>query len=109
MKHRVVYLDDEPDLCEIFQDMFGSDSIEVVAFSDPQKALAEVNRQEPDLVFLDYRLPGTTGEKVAMQMSQSVRKYLITGEINPQLSYKFEDVLKKPIEIEVIKKILEAL
>lgn len=109
MKNRIVYLDDEQDLCEIFRDIFGSDSTEVLTFSDPQMALAEVLRQAPDLVFLDYRLSGTTGEQVAIAMPSSIRKFLITGEINPQLSYPFEEVLKKPIEIDVIKEIIASL
>lgn len=104
---RVVYLDDEPDLCEIFSDLFSSDNVQITTYSDPKIAIEEVNKNPPDIVFLDYRLPGTNGEKVAMEMKGSMRKFLVTGEINPQLTFNFEKILKKPIEISVISKILE--
>lgn len=113
MPLKVVYLDDEPMLCEIFADQFTSEKVQITTFSDVNKMLAEVQFILPDLLFLDYRLPGTTGENVAREFDKVVGgksqalKFLITGDIDCATEFKFEMVIRKPMDVDVIQKILD--
>ena len=96
MPFRVYYLDDEPDLCEIMADILSSTAVTVETFQDVASLLSRCEKVKPDLVFLDYRLPGTTGDEVAQKLDPTIPKVLITGDIQVQTTYQFIAVLEKP-------------
>jgi DNA-binding response OmpR family regulator len=49
---RVLYLDDEAELCEIFSDELSSPEVSVTTYTDPDAAIAAAQRQpKPDIVF----------------------------------------------------------
>jgi DNA-binding NtrC family response regulator len=96
MSLKLVYLDDEPDLCDIFMDMFSADDVEVRTFVDPVQAVQSITSEPPDLIFLDYRLPNTTGDKIAVSLDNAIPKVLITGDITVKTEYSFVRVLEKP-------------
>jgi hypothetical protein len=68
-----------------------------------------VNETNPDVVFIDYRLSGITGDQVANMLPVAIPKYLITGEINLASKYEFEGVFSKPMDQVGIGLILENL
>ena len=104
---RVLYLDDEQDLCDIFAEIFTSETVKVVTYTEPMHAIDSVKSNPPDLIFLDYRLPGTTGDLVAIEMGTSIDKYLITGEIAVESKYAFIKIIKKPFDFSEIQKIID--
>lgn len=55
---RVLYLDDELDICSLMQDTFGAQGIEAVTFLDPVKALSDVKKNHYELLITDYHLRG---------------------------------------------------
>ena len=95
MQLEVVYLDDEPDLCEFFSDEYDSEWIHVRTFTDPRQAIESVSAQPPDVIFIDYRLPGIRGDTVAQSISEKIPKYLVTGDIQVKTEYKFVEILSK--------------
>ena len=99
---RVYYLDDEPDLLEMFAETFSTPDVSIETFSSPQVALEVIRRCPPDLLFLDHRLPGTTGEAVAMQVSPLIPKALVTGDVNLKTTFSFDAVFGKPLDVEQI-------
>lgn len=99
---KVFYLDDEPDLLEIFQENFSSAEIEIHTFSVPSKAIEAMEKEMPDLIFLDYRLPGTTGDEVALKINENIPKALITGEMDVNTKAKYAALFKKPFELDEI-------
>lgn len=107
MPLNVYYLDDEEGLCEIFVDYFSSKDVVVTAFTDPAKIIELSTTSPPDLLFVDYRLPGVTGDQVAKAMAASIPKYLVTGEISVNTEYKFKGVFSKPYNIEQIQNVLD--
>ncbi len=109
MPLKVLFIDDEVDICEIYRDYFSSPEIEVIVFSDPKKGLDFYRAQAVDVVFLDYRMPGTTGDLLASAMGGQIPKYLITGEINLETTYPFVSILSKPVELEQVSEILKQL
>lgn len=107
MPLRALYLDDEPELCEIFLEEFASDNFLISVFTDADKAIESARDFPPDLIFLDYRLPRTNGDKVAFSMPSEIPKYLITGESNVPTQYKFEKIFGKPFDRERIREVFE--
>ena len=104
---KVVYIDDEVDLCELFADEFSNEQIQISTYWDPQLAIAAINKEPPDVLFIDYRMPATTGTKVAATISVSIPKVLITGDLNIASEYDFEAVLYKPIVPKDVQAILD--
>ncbi len=108
MSLKVFYLDDEPDLAEIFLDYFSAPGVEIFTYTDPQKALAEFAVVKPDLVFLDFRLPGTTGDEIAQKLPLDVPKYLVTGDLSVDTKYQFKGVLNKPVNVMNVQSIIDS-
>lgn len=96
MAVRIYYLDDEPDLLEIFSDTFSSNEIVIETFTDPEAAIARASSHPPDLMFVDFRLPNTTGLDVARKLSPSFPKVLVTGDISVVQDKVFAAYLEKP-------------
>ena len=95
---RIVYLDDEIDLCEIVQEFLTSSTVSVKTFVDPAAAIRHINATKPDLILLDYRLPNTTGADVALQLDTGIPKVLISGELEPVGNDLFVQIFSKPID-----------
>lgn len=107
MKMRVVYLDDEPALVELFQEAFTTDNIQVDVFTDPETAIAAIKSNPPDLVCLDYRLPGTTGDIVAHRINKHLPKILITGDLTVNPESNFLKIFYKPYPPSEMRKFLD--
>ena len=107
MPLKVYYLDDEELLGEIFAEFFSSDQVAVTAFSEVGAMFEVIAHSAPDLIFIDYRLPGTTGDEVAKRIDPAIPKILLTGEITVQTSYHFEKILAKPFDNSEILRLLD--
>jgi CheY-like chemotaxis protein len=95
---KVYYLDDEEALCENFVDYFTSPEVVVSTFTDPLVAIETIKKNPPDIFFVDYRMPGMSGDEVAKVLDPKLPKYLITGELDLKTEYKFDKVLSKPYD-----------
>jgi two-component system phosphate regulon response regulator OmpR len=63
--HRVLVVDDEPDLRELLQEYLGRHGVDVRTAADAQVARALVAQSLPDLVVLDIHMPGEDGLSLA--------------------------------------------
>ena len=61
---RIFVIDDEAAMGENIQRMLKLPETTVAAYSDPIKGLADALAKPPDLVLLDVRMPGMSGEEV---------------------------------------------
>ncbi len=104
---KIFYVDDEPELCEVFEELFSTEEISVETFTDPFKVLEKTISSPPDVVFMDYRMPGLNGLELARKMPVEIKKYLISGENNLVVDYPFEEILYKPFEIAHIRELLK--
>jgi CheY-like chemotaxis protein len=103
---KVYYVDDEPELCELFVDIFASSKVLVSTFTNPSEALEKILSNPPDLIFMDYRMPGMNGMELAQKSPVDIKKYLISGENNISVNNMFEAILKKPLNVQLIHKII---
>lgn len=106
---KIYYLDDEPELLILFKETFDSDEIEITTFSEPESLIKAVSLYPPNLVFLDYRLPSTTGQEVALKLPSEIPKVLITGDLNINDLKGFAAVFTKPLSMNEIQKYIERL
>jgi DNA-binding NtrC family response regulator len=69
--NRIVVIDDEPALGENIERMLRSTGVTVSVYADPAKGLAECLVEPPDLVLLDVRMPGMSGEEVFTRLHEA--------------------------------------
>ena len=67
---RILVIDDEPALGENIQRMLRQPGVTVAVWTEPVKALADAIAHPPDLVFLDMRMPGMSGEEVFARLHE---------------------------------------
>ena len=68
---RIFVIDDEAALGENIQRMLRLPGVTVTDFVDPAKGLAEALAHPPDLVLLDVRMPGMSGEELFARLHQA--------------------------------------
>ena len=66
--HSVLVIDDDPDVRGFIVDSLEEQGYRVREASDGREGLAELERQTPDLVVLDFIMPGLSGAEVARQI-----------------------------------------
>lgn len=103
MSLKLVYLDDEAMLCEIFKEMISTEVISITTFSKAEEAIEYINSNNTDIVFLDYRLYNITGDEVAQKLPTDLTKVLISGDISIKTNYKFIKTFQKPVDYSEIK------
>jgi two-component system LytT family response regulator len=108
MQLKVVYIDDEAALCENFKDLHSTDEVVIETFTNPDIAIEQIRKNPPDVVFMDYRLPGTTGEQVATALNISQPIVLITGELEVKTSYPFYSIIQKSVDYDEVANAIEA-
>lgn len=108
MPLRLVYIDDEPQLCLLLKENLESENIIVETFTDWDEALKSIAANPPDFVFLDYRLKDANGDEVAARIHPSIPKCLLTGD-NLKLKDHplFIKIFFKPFEYDAIEALLE--
>jgi DNA-binding NtrC family response regulator len=67
---RILVIDDEAALGENIERMLRAPGVVVQVFVDPIKGLAECLANPPDLVLLDVRMPGMSGEEVFARLHE---------------------------------------
>ena len=68
---RILVIDDEAALGENIQRMLRLPGVSVSTFVDPAKGLAEALAHPPELVLLDVRMPGMSGEDVFVRLHEA--------------------------------------
>ncbi len=109
MKLKIIYLDDEVDLLEMFRELHQTTDIQIHTLTDPKLIEEKISEVQPDLVILDHRLPGTTGDELAMKLPEGLPKILITGELMIQPQASFMRIFHKPYQIDEMTSFLGSL
>jgi CheY-like chemotaxis protein len=79
---KVLIVDDEPGIRELFVDALSARGYEVFAAAEGNSAIAVAERENPDLAFVDIRMPGMDGVELLERlkaMSDTIRVVMITG------------------------------
>jgi CheY-like chemotaxis protein len=60
-RRRILLVDDEPDLCMVYQIVLQDASFECISYTDSVKALQEFRPYYYDLILLDIKMPVLNG------------------------------------------------
>lgn len=113
---KILIIDDEQMICEEFCDILQEDNHEVDTALNGEAGLRKIQEKEYDLVFLDVLMPRMEGREVFEKIKQisKVPVVIMSGYI-PQNKEKeiialgALDCLKKPLDLEKVKKIIDGL
>lgn len=79
---KILIVDDEPDFLWLTRNMLEEAGHTIIEAQDGESALRQFEKEMPDMVLLDYLLPGRDGLQVAVEMKDrvpSVPLVMITG------------------------------
>ena len=105
---RVLVIDDDPGIREYLQVLASRQGYQVFAAGDGERALAELEETQPDLVTLDAILPGLDGLETLRRLKQrmpEVPVIMLSGHgqsrtIVEAMRLGASDFLRKPFEVE---------
>lgn len=85
------------------------------AYKDPLELLQNVNDRQPDVIFIDFNLPGMNGLDLASRIREKNKKVIIVLMADAKdyaleaYSVGVSDYILKPFREQRIKKILERI
>ena len=112
---KLLVVDDEIDILEVTKRFFKKRGLDVFAASDGNEALRLIKEENPDLILLDYNLPGLSGveilRKLREELKLSTKVIMVTGFetetiINETKSLGIQDCVHKPLDLEKLEKIV---
>lgn len=68
MAKKVLVVDDEPDYCEIMRDLLTYEGYKAVVVYSGDEALETYQKERPDIVLLDLRMPGRDGISTLLEL-----------------------------------------
>jgi DNA-binding NtrC family response regulator len=117
-KFKVLIVDDDEMICKVLSGLIKKEGFEPLVALEGERALGIVRAETPDLLLVDYKMPGMNGMEVLRQakdMDPDLPVVLITGHANYQgaveaIKAGAHDYLSKPFDNnEVIRVVHRAL
>ena len=107
--NRVYYLDDEPELLEVFQEYMAPHYSEVATFESGSDAKQVCDQAPPDVMVIDYRLAEMTGDDFVRELDEGVRTILVSGELDLNPVEHFDHFVPKPFRLSELKALIDSL
>ncbi len=112
---RVLFIDDEVELCRAAQEWLGVSGFSVTTSSNPETAIAQTDPDTLDCVVSDVRMPGLTGIEVLDHFRAAAPELpviLLTGHGDIPLAVEAmragaHDFLEKPYDAELLVAVLD--
>ena len=82
-RSRVLVVDDDPAVRKLLRTTFGGDELEIAEAADGATALALAQACAPELVVLDWNMPGLAGDEVLAELKRGlpdVRVIVLTAD-----------------------------
>lgn len=109
---KILIVDDEIEICNIFYDFFTPKGYEVSKATSGKEALEKVEAQKPNLVFLDIRMPQMDGLEVLKQIKEidkSITVIMVTVLKDERIAKKAiklgaSDYVTKPLSFDYLER-----
>lgn len=114
----VLIVDDDDGVRALLESTLTGDDYDIVQVSDGRQALDHVARHSPDLVLLDWRMPGVSGAEVLAELKRAtpdVPVIVLTAEIHSRPRHEAQSLgadvyLTKPFSpLELLDRVEELL
>lgn len=110
MKGKILVVDDEASVRDLFSNVFADEDYDVIAAEDGKSALEILKQEDIDVIFLDLKLFGMNGIDLCRQIRESKPVsmiFAITGwaplfEIEECREAGFDDYFEKPLDMEML-------
>jgi DNA-binding NtrC family response regulator len=113
-KVRILIVDDDPDVCEYLQKFLSKDGYDVTTVSQPATVLDELKEKAYQIIILDLKMPGMSGEELLRRIravDSDICIIIYTGY--PSVDSAVEtmkqqvfDYIKKPFNIEDFRAVI---
>jgi len=115
LKGKILVVDDEASVRELFSGVFVEEDYEVVAAEDGNQALDILKTDDIDVIFLDLKLFGMNGIDLCRQIRETKPVsmiFAITGwaplfEIEECREAGFDDYFEKPLDMDILLDVVE--
>ena len=115
MKKKILIVDDEKDSCEILAEILSDEGYETFSARSGRSALVKVEKEKPDLVLLDIKMPqmdGIEGLERIKKIDKGIAVIMITayGALNTArgaMRLGAYDYITKPFDVNLIKGIVK--
>lgn len=112
---KLLIIDDEPDLCAIFQRIFQEEGHSVATATTGQEGIAKARSDQPDLIFLDLKMPsmdGITCLKRLRLVSKVSKIVVLTGygtlrTAKEAMCLGAYDYTAKPFDLDLIRELIQ--
>lgn len=113
-KVRILIVDDDPDVCEYLQKFLQRDGYDVNAITDPTQVLDELRENPYQIIILDLKMPGISGEELLREIraiDSDICIIIYTGyptvdSAVETMKHQVFDYIKKPFNIEDFRAII---
>jgi len=103
---KILYADDDPDIQELIKSILSKEGYEIIIAKDGYEALNLTKAHKPDLVILDFLMPGLNGVEICAALKKDnettdIPVIVVTGypgEKEKSLSAGAIDFLSKPLD-----------
>lgn len=110
MKRKILIVDDEASVRELFSGVFTDENYQVITAEDGNQALAILKEDDIDVIFLDLKLFGMNGIDLCRQIRETKPVsiiFAITGwaplfEIEECRQAGFDDYFEKPLDMDIL-------
>lgn len=84
----ILYVDDEPALCDLFAQLLEADGRTIDCFSEVNAAIEKARQQAYEYVFVDYRMPVMNGSDLIKTLhpilAPDTKYFLLSGDLNQE-------------------------
>lgn len=115
---KLLLIDDQRPVRSLFLAIFGGDArFELLVASDGEEGLAKIQKEKPDLVILDVKLPGISGLEICKKLkgnleTSQIKIFLLTAavqesDLEEAIKAGADDVIAKPFRVTSLKYTVE--
>ena len=116
-KKLILIIDDEEDIRSMLENFFESLNYRTISAADLNQTVFLLNREQPDIIFLDIVLPGVNGIEILKLLKRLLPDLIVVMmsgfATEPKAKAALElgafDYLKKPFDMSHIKSMLDQI
>ena len=120
-KKVIMVVDDEPPITKVIEDILKPEGYKMVSVSSGEEALDELKKSKPDLILIDFYMPGISGRELCEKIRadsnlKDIKVAFLTAAIFSSSGMKaidkmnVLDFIKKPFEYkDLIKRIKKVI